>query len=73
MLRISAPELKANAGKYVAMAAGQDSSITQDGKVAARLAAAKADKKEALQHFLGLFPEEGLDLNPEQAREERFV
>lgn len=32
---------------------------------------AKADKRETLNHFLSLFPEEGLDLDPEQVREER--
>lgn len=34
-------------------------------------APAKADKREALNHLLSLFPEKGLDLDPEQVREER--
>lgn len=33
-------------------------------------APAKADKRETLNHFLSLFPEEGLDLDPEQVKEE---
>lgn len=73
MIRISEPELKAKAGKHVAMATDQDGLITQDGKVAAKLVPAEADKKEALQHFLGLFLEEGRDFDPERAREERLV
>ena len=32
----------------------------------------KVDKKEAFKHFLSLFPEKGLDLDPEQAREDRL-
>lgn len=31
---------------------------------------AKADKREAFNHLLSLFPKEGLDLDPEQVREE---
>ena len=32
----------------------------------------KVDKKEALKHLLSLFPEKGLDIDPEQARDERL-
>lgn len=32
----------------------------------------KVDKKDALKHLLSLFPEKGLDIDPEQAREERL-
>lgn len=32
----------------------------------------KVDKKEALKHLLSLFPEKGLDIDPEKAREERL-
>lgn len=72
MTQISVSELKANAGKYVSMAVDQDIMITKNGKIIAKLVTAKADKKEAFRHFLSLFPEQGLDLNPEEVREERL-
>lgn len=72
MTRISMSELKTNPGKYVSMAVEQDILITKNGKVVAKLVTAKVDKKKAFQHFLGLFPEKGLDLDPEQVREERL-
>lgn len=72
MTQISVSELKANAGKYVTMAKDQDIMITKNGKVVAKLVTAKVDKREAFKHFLSLFPEKGLDLDPEQAREERL-
>lgn len=72
MTQISISELKANAGKYVMMAASQDIMITKNGKVMAKLVTAKPDKKAAFKHFLSLFPEEGLNLDPEEARKERL-
>ena len=72
MTQISVSELKTNAGKYVTMAMDQDIMITKNGKVVAKRVTAKVDKKEAFKHFLSLFPEKGLDLDPEQAREERL-
>lgn len=44
----------------------------KNGKVVAKLVTAKVDKKEAFKHFLGLFPEKGLDLDSERVREERL-
>ena len=72
MTQISVSELKTNTGKYVAMAMDQDIMITKNGKVVAKLVTAKLDKKDAFKHFLSLFPEKGLDLDPEQVREERL-
>ncbi len=72
MTQISVSELKTNAGKYVTMAMDQDIMITKNGKVVAKLVTAKVDKKEAFKHFLSLFPEKGLDLDPDQVREERL-
>lgn len=72
MTQISVSDLKANAGKYVTMAQEQDIMITKNGKVVAKLVTAKVDKKDAFKHFLSLFPEKGLDLDPEYVREERF-
>lgn len=72
MTQISVSELKVNPGKYVAMASSQDIMITKNGKVVAKLVTAKPDKKAAFKHFLSLFPEEGLDFDPEQVKEERL-
>ncbi len=72
MTQISISELKTNPGKYVTMAEAQDVLITKNGKVVAKLVTAKVDKKEAFKHFLSLFPEKGLDLDPEKVREERL-
>lgn len=35
-------------------------------------APAKADKREALNHLLSLFPKKSLDFDPEQVREKRL-
>ena len=72
MTQILVSDLKANAGKYVTMAQEQDIMITKNGKVVAKLVTAKVDKKDAFKHFLSLFPEKGLDLDPEYVREERL-
>lgn len=72
MTQISVSELKINPGKYVTMAENQDVLITKNGKVVAKLVTAKVDKKEAFKHFLSLFPQEGLGLDPEKVREERI-
>lgn len=72
MTQISVSELKTNTGKYVMMAMDQDILITKNGKVVAKLVTAKVDKQEAFKHFLSLFPEKGLDLDPEKVREERL-
>ena len=72
MTQISVSELKTNTGKYVMMAMDQDIMITKNGQVVAKLVTAKVDKREAFQHFVSLFPEKGLELDPEKAREERL-
>lgn len=72
MTRVSMSELKADLDKYVEMADGQNIMITKNGKVVATLVTAKVGKKEAFKHFLSLFPEKGLELDPEQVREERL-
>lgn len=73
MKLISVSELEINTGKYVAMATNEDIMITKNGKVVAKLVTAKADKKAALEHFLHLFPKEGLqDITLEQIKDERL-
>ena len=69
MIRISLSDLKANTGKYVALAQEQDVFITRNGKLVARLTTAKADKTEASKALFGLLPpDEDLD----ESREERL-
>ena len=69
MIRISLSNLKANTGKYVALAQEQDVFITRNGKLVARLTTAKADKTEAAKALFGLLPpDEDLD----ESREERL-
>lgn len=72
MTQISVSELKTNAGKYVTMAKDQDIMITKNGKIVAKLVTAKVDKKAAFQHLLSLFPEKGLNFDPDKMREERL-
>ena len=69
MTQISVTELKANTGKYVAMANEQDVLITKNGKLIARLTNAKPDKVEAVKSLFGLLRED-IDLDAE--RQERL-
>ena len=69
MTQISISELKANAGKYVAMVDSQDVFITKNGKLIARLTAAKPNKTAAARSLFGLI-RENVDLEAE--REERL-
>ena len=69
MTQISISELKANAGKYVAMAESQDIFITKNGKLLARLTAAKPNKVEAAKALFGLLHE---DVDLERERKERL-
>ena len=66
---VSISELKANAGKYVALANQEDIYITKNGKKVAKIISAKADKEKAGQALIGILPTE-IDLN--QTRAERL-
>ena len=73
MTQISVSELKANVGKYVAMAQDDDIFITKNGKVVAKLVTAKVNKVEALNRLQGLFAGVSItDAEVEAAREERL-
>ncbi len=69
MTQISVSELKANAGKYVAMAQSQDIFITKNGKLIARLTTAKPDKVAAAKALFGILPS---DVNIDEVREDRL-
>lgn len=68
-MQVSITELKANAGKFVALVGLEDVYITKNGKRVAKIVSVKADKETARQSLLGLLPAE-VDLN--QARSERL-
>ena len=73
MTQISVSDLKANTGKYVAMAQDDDIFITKNGKVVAKLVTAKANKVESLNRLKGLFA--GVEITDDDvnsAREELF-
>ena len=72
MTQISVSDLKANAGKYVSLAQEQDIFITKNGKLVAKLVTAKQNKMDAFKHLMSLFPEDGLNLDPDKLREERL-
>lgn len=73
MTQISVSDLKANTGKYVAMAQEDDIFITKNGKVVAKLVTAKVNKVESLNRLQNLFA--GVEITDDDvnaAREERF-
>ena len=73
MTQISVSDLKANTGKYVAMAQDDDIFITKNGKVVAKLVAAKVNKVESLNRLKNLFT--GVEITDDDivaAREERL-
>lgn len=72
MTQITLSDLKANTGKYVTLAQTQDVYITRNGKLVAKLVTAKPNKLAAFKCFLELFPEQGLDLDAEKAREKHL-
>ncbi len=73
MTQISVSDLKANTGKYVAMAQDDDIFITKNGKVVAKLVTAKVNKVESLNRLQNLFAgAEITDDDVKAAREERL-
>lgn len=73
MTQISVSDLKANTGKYVAMAQDDDIFITKNGKVIAKLVTAKVNKVESLNRLQSLFAGTAItDEDVEAAREERL-
>lgn len=73
MTQISVSDLKANTGKYVAMAKDDDIFITKNGKVVAKLVTAKVNKVESLNRLQSLFAGATItDEDVDAAREERL-
>ncbi len=69
MIQISVSDLKANAGKYIAMVNEQEIYITKNGKRVAKLTAPKQDKISAAMSLFDILPA-GASLD--EARKERL-
>ena len=67
-MSITATELKANLGKYLALAATEDVFITQYGKVVAKLSNPFQDRMETADSLVGILPQA---TTFEEAMEER--
>ncbi|MDL2314210.1 type II toxin-antitoxin system Phd/YefM family antitoxin [Desulfovibrio sp. OttesenSCG-928-C14] len=68
-MQVSLSELKANPGKYVALADEQDIYITKNGKKVAKLTSARPDKLASAKALFGILPGR---VNLDAAREERL-
>ena len=68
-MQISVSELKANAGKYVAIAVEQDVYITKNGKRIAKLTTTNIDKAESAKALIGALPG---DIDYDKLREARI-
>ena len=69
---VSATELKSNLGKYLELAARQDSCITRNGRNIARLTSPAIDKLAVLDNLVGIIPAQDAAAE-EAAREERLA
>ena len=68
-MSITATELKANLGKYLALAANEDVFITQYGKVIAKLTNSVQDRVEIAESLFGILPQ---TMTLEEAKAERL-
>ena len=67
-MSITATELKANLGKYLALAATEDVFITQYGKIVAKLSNPFQDRVEIAESLFGVLPQ---TTTWEEAKEEK--
>ena len=68
-MSITATELKANLGKYIALAATEDIFITQYGKVVAKLTNPYQDNVKIAESLFGVLPKETTLEEAMEARE----
>lgn len=68
-MSITATELKANLGKYLALAANEDIFITQYGKVIAKLTNPFQDRVEIVESLFGILPQ---TMTLEEAKSKRL-
>ncbi len=69
MVSITATDLKANLGKYLALAATEDVYITQYGKIVAKLTNPFQSRVEIAESLFGTLPQ---TMTLEEAREARL-
>ena len=68
-MSITATELKLNLGKYLLLAATQDSYMTRNGKTIAKLVSPYQDRVDTVDALFGSVPD---TMTMEEAREERL-
>ena len=68
-MSITATELKNNLGKYLMLAATEDTFITKNGKVVAKLSNPHQDRVDMAKSLFGILP---ADITLEEAKTERF-
>ena len=68
-MSITATELKANLGKYLALAATEDIFITQYGKVIAKLTSPYQNRVDTAKSLFGILPQ---TMTLAEVREERL-
>jgi len=69
-MQVTATEFKSNIGRYLALVAEQDITITKNGKSVARLSSTKQNKVDIAKSLFGIIADDGATL--EQARKERL-
>ena len=69
-MQITATELKANLGKYLALAETEDVQITKNGHVAATLSGPNRDRLRTVRSVYGILPD---DASIGEARRSRFA
>lgn len=67
---ITATELKANIGKYLALAETEDVIVTRNNKPVVKLTNIRDEKLSALDSLVGIIPDNGMSL--EDYRDERM-
>lgn len=73
MIQITATDLKANLGKYLALAEKEDILITKSGKSVYRLSSEKPDKVKAMESLFGIVPWNGEDIDSKAFKSERLA
>ncbi|MDR3084936.1 MAG: type II toxin-antitoxin system prevent-host-death family antitoxin [Christensenellaceae bacterium] len=73
MIQITATDLKANLGKYLALAETEDILITKSGKKVVKISSVKPDKVKAMESIFGAVPWNGEEIDGKKAKEERLA
>ena len=73
MIQISATDLKANLGKYLAIAEKEDVLITKNGRNVYRLSSEKPDRVKTMESLFGIVPWNGEGIDTKAAKTERLA